>query len=81
MVAYHKVNEYGQAVSGLGRVDPMLALWGPFVIFGALITWMYWRVAYVPGGQAIGALERFAAVVGGRIRKLFMRQVLRSESA
>ena len=61
VVAYHKVNEYGQAISGLGKVDPVLALWGPFVLFGALIVWMYWRVAYVPGGQAISGLERLAA--------------------
>ena len=57
VVAYHKVNEYGQDVSSLGRIDPMLALWGPFTVFGALIVWMYWRLAYVPGGQPIGGLE------------------------
>ena len=57
VVAYHKVNQYGQAVAELGRVDPLLALWGPFALFAALIVWMYFRVAFVPGGQAIGALE------------------------
>ncbi|HAV80198.1 MAG TPA: LPS export ABC transporter permease LptF, partial [Erythrobacter sp.] len=57
VVAYHKVNQYGEDVAALGRVDPILALWGPFFLFAALIVWMYWRVAYVPGGQAIGALE------------------------
>ncbi|HNN54707.1 MAG TPA: LPS export ABC transporter permease LptF [Novosphingobium sp.] len=51
VVAYHKVNEYGQAVAALGRVSPWLALWGPFVLFALLIVWMYWRVAHVPGGQ------------------------------
>ncbi len=45
-----------------------LALWGPFVLFAALIVWMYWRVAYVPGGQAIGALERFSANIGKWLR-------------
>jgi lipopolysaccharide export system permease protein len=74
VVAYHKVNEYGQSVASLGRVDPILALWGPFVLFAALIVWMYWRVAYVPGGQAIGALERAAAVVGKRIKALIRRR-------
>ena len=72
--AYHKVNEYGQSVAALGRVDPMLALWGPFVLFAALIFWMYWRVAYVPGGQAIGALERFAANAAKRLRALTRRR-------
>ncbi|MGN6356280.1 MAG: LPS export ABC transporter permease LptF [Novosphingobium sp.] len=74
VVAYHKVNEYGQSVASLGRVDPILALWGPFAIFAALIVWMYWRVAYVPGGQAIGALERAAAVVGKRVKALIRRR-------
>jgi len=74
VVAYHKVNEYGQAVSALGKVSPWLALWGPFVLFSVLIVWMYWRVAYVPGGQAIGALERLSTVAGKRIRALFARR-------
>ena len=64
VVSYHKVNEYGQDIAALGRVDPFLALWGPFVVFALLIVWMYWRVAHVPGGQAIGALEAFAAKLG-----------------
>jgi lipopolysaccharide export system permease protein len=81
VVAYHKINEYGAAVSAQGRIDPFLILWGPFLLFAGLILWMYWRVAYVPGGQAIGALEKFASNLGARFRKLFVRQVLRSEAA
>jgi lipopolysaccharide export system permease protein len=68
VVAYHKVNEYGQSVAELGRVDPTLALWGPFTIFAAIIAWMYWRIAYVPGGQPIGALDAFAANLGKWLR-------------
>ena len=45
VVAYHKINEYGQAVASLGRVSPILALWGPFFLFAALILWMYWQIA------------------------------------
>ncbi|MFN3516767.1 MAG: LPS export ABC transporter permease LptF [Novosphingobium sp.] len=73
VVAYHKVNEYGQAAAAQGRLPPELILWGPFAIFAALIVWMYWRVAYVPGGQAIGALERFFAVTGKKIAALWKR--------
>ncbi len=73
VVAYHKVNEYGQAVSAMGRVSPALALWGPFVLFSALILWMYWRIAYVPGGQPIGALERSADVIGKWLRRVLAR--------
>lgn len=74
VVAYHKVNEYGQAVAALGRISPLVILWGPFVLFSALIIWMYWRVAYVPGGQAIGALEKFAGNIGKRVARLFRRR-------
>lgn len=74
VVSYHKVNQYGEDVAALGRLDPFLALWGPFVIFAALIIWMYYRVAFVPGGQAIGALETWFAKLTKRIGKLFKRR-------
>jgi lipopolysaccharide export system permease protein len=74
VVAYHKINEYGAAVAALGRIPPSLALWGPFLLFAALILWMYWRVAMVPGGQPIGALERFAANLGKWLRGLLKRR-------
>ncbi len=85
VVSYHKVNQYGEDIASLGRVDPILALWGPFVVFAALILWMYWRVAYVPGGQAIGALETATAKAGKAIKKLFKRrhsrQIIAAEAA
>ncbi len=74
VVAYHKVNEYGQAAAAQGRFPPELILWGPVVLFAALIVWMYWRVAYVPGGQPIGALEKFFSSVGKRIAALWKRR-------
>ncbi|QZD93566.1 LptF/LptG family permease [Qipengyuania xiapuensis] len=73
VVAYHKVNQYGEDVAALGIVDPIIALWLPFFLFAALIIWMYYRVAIVPGGQAIGALENWFAKVSKRFGKLFKR--------
>jgi len=58
IVTYHKVNEYAAAIGELGKIDPLIALWVPFAIFAALVFWMYYTIAYVPGGQPIGALER-----------------------
>ena len=81
VVAYHKINEYGQAAAAQGRFPPELVLWLPFALFSALITWMYWRVAYVPGGQAIGALERLSANLGKRLRKLYDRSNKLAEAA
>jgi lipopolysaccharide export system permease protein len=77
VVAYHKINQYAEDFAALGRFDPIVALWVPFALFAALIVWMYYRVAYVPGGQAIGALETAAAKAGKRLRKLIRRRAPR----
>ncbi|MBB5685411.1 LPS export ABC transporter permease LptF [Sphingobium boeckii] len=70
VVTYHKINEYGEALGGLGKIDPILALWLPFLLFAALILWMFHTLAFVPGGQPIGALERGAAGIGKLIKRI-----------
>ena len=71
VVTYHKINEYAAGVGGMGIIDPIIALWLPFLFFAGLITWMYHVIAHVPGGQPIGALEVFAAKTSKSVRKLF----------
>lgn len=73
LVTQHKINEYGAALGTLGRVDPILALWVPFLAFAGLTWWMYHMVAHVPGGQPIGALERVFAGIGATVRGWFRR--------
>lgn len=63
IVTYFKINEYGEGIGGLGRVDPLIALWVPFAIFAGLVLWMFHTIAFVPGGQPIGALERVFAKI------------------
>jgi lipopolysaccharide export system permease protein len=63
VVAYHKVNQYGQQMGANGQVDPIIALWVPLVLLSAMVFWMYHVLAHHPGGQPIGALERFFAKV------------------
>ena len=58
IVTFFKINQYATSIGELGKVDPIIALWVPFSIFAALVFWMYYTIAYVPGGQPIGALER-----------------------
>ena len=69
IVTYHKVNQYAASVATLGRIDPLLALWVPFAIFAGLVFWMYYTIAYVPGGQPIGALERVFSKAGKAIMR------------
>lgn len=73
VVAYHKVNEYAEGMGALGRIDPFYALWLPFLAFAALICWMFYTIAYVPGGQPIGALERSFSKIGAAFRRLVGR--------
>jgi lipopolysaccharide export system permease protein len=76
VVTYHKINQYAERMGALGKFDPVIALWTPFLIFSAIILWMYWTLAYKPGGQPIGALERFAARIAKGIGRLlrFLRR-------
>jgi lipopolysaccharide export system permease protein len=74
VVAYHKVNQYAEQMGAQGRIDPLIALWVPFLLLFALILWMYWTLAHKPGGQPIGALERAFALAFARIGRLFRRR-------
>ena len=74
IVTYHKINQYAADVGELGRIDPLIALWVPFAAFAALVSWMYYTIAYVPGGQPIGALERVLAKAGKAIVRRFSRK-------
>ncbi|MES2055063.1 MAG: LPS export ABC transporter permease LptF [Pseudomonadota bacterium] len=69
VVTYHKVNQYAEAIGGLGRIDPLIALWTPFLVFAGLVLWMYYTIAYVPDGQPIGALERVFSKIGKLIAR------------
>jgi lipopolysaccharide export system permease protein len=77
VVTYHKVNQYAEQMASQDRLDPVLALWVPFILFGAIILRMYWTLAHKPGGQPIGALERAFSKIAkslGRILKIRRRE-------
>ncbi|MEN2785671.1 LPS export ABC transporter permease LptF [Sphingomonas qilianensis] len=71
VVTYHKINQYAEAIGSLGKIDPLIALWTPFVLFAALVGWMFYTIAYVPDGQPIGGLER----VAGKMAKWIARRM------
>jgi len=68
LVTQHKINQYAEDMGARGVIDPLIALWVPYLLFAALAIWMYYVVAHVPGGQPIGALERVAAKAAAKIR-------------
>jgi len=63
------VNKYAEQAGAQGRLDPILALWVPLLLLAGLIIWMYHVLAHRPGGQPIGALERFFAKAGKAVRR------------
>ena len=74
ITTFHKICQYGEDVAALGRVDPFISLWIPFGLFAALIIWMYYHIAYVPGGQPIGALEKGFSKMAQLVRRIFLRR-------
>ena len=50
------------------RVNAIVALWVPLFLLSALVLRMYYVLAYKPGGQPIGALERFAGKAAKIVR-------------
>ncbi|WP_174280577.1 LPS export ABC transporter permease LptF [Sphingomonas bacterium] len=70
IVTYHKINQYAADVAEKGHIDPIIALWVPFALFAALVIWLFYQIAYVPGGQPIAALERVFGGLGKRLRRL-----------
>ena len=70
LVTQHKINQYAEDLGARGAIDPLIALWVPYLLFAALAVWMYYTIAHVPGGQPIGALERVAAKAAQKLRGL-----------
>ena len=69
IVAYHKVNQYAAGIGAAGKVDPLIALWVPFAIFAAIVLYLYYQIAHVPGGQPIGGVERFFGRIAALLRR------------
>ena len=78
VVTYHKINQYAEQMGAQGRVVPEVALWLPFLVFTAMILWMFHVLAHRPGGQPIGTLERSFAKLAKSVRRLLPRQEMRA---
>jgi lipopolysaccharide export system permease protein len=80
VVAYHKVNQYGQQAGANGQINPIVALWVPLILFASLIAWMYHVLAHRPGGQPIGALDFFFARIARFVRSLLPKREGRAQA-
>ena len=84
LVTFHKLTEYGERMGSLGRIDPVLAQWVPFIGFIGLSLWLYRILAFVPGGAPIGALDRWSGKIGallsGLVGKIIRRDTWRDDA-
>lgn len=78
LVTFHKLTEYGERMGSIGLVDPVLAQWVPYAFFLGLSLWLYRTLAHVPGGQPLGALDRWFAQVSKAVSALTAKIVRRS---
>ncbi len=69
VVTYYKISEYATGMGQLGKIDPFIALWVPFLVFAAMIIWMFRTLAYVPGGQPISGIDKLAGKVTGLVKR------------
>ncbi len=79
LITFHKLTEYGERMGSIGRVDPVLSQWLPYIGFLALSLWLYRILSVVPGGQPIGALDRWFARIGSLVSGLAARLVRREQ--
>ncbi len=75
LVVFFKTSQYGEAMGRIGAVDPVLAQIVPFAGFAAVSLYLYYVLAFVPGGQPIGALDRLAGRITALVAGLFRRRV------
>ena len=74
VIVYNEISEYAERIGAAGKADPLLAQWGPFLVFSALCVWLYYVLAFKPGGQPIGSLDKVFTNIAGRIIRLVRRE-------
>lgn len=77
LVTYHKISEYGERMSSIGLIDPMLVQWGAFALFVALCGWFYHVLAHRPGGEPLAGLDRLIGLLTGAFARLWRRLLRR----
>ena len=53
VVAFEKVCQEAVALGAAGTLDPLVAVWLPFLVFSGLILRVYWLVTRRPGGWSM----------------------------
>jgi lipopolysaccharide export system permease protein len=49
LLGFHHAVQFGESLGDTGRADPVLAVWGPFVLFAVLCVWLFSQSRERPG--------------------------------
>jgi lipopolysaccharide export system permease protein len=49
LLGFHHAVQFGESLGDTGRADPSLAVWGPFLAFALLCTWLFTQSRERPG--------------------------------
>ena len=52
-----QVLQFAEGLADLGKLDPILGIWGPFALSTVLVLWLFWRV-----WRGVGFEPSFAAI-------------------
>ncbi len=74
LIVYNEISEWAERTGAAGKHDIMLVQWVPFVLFCALCFWLYYVLAFKPGGQPIGALDKIFANLAKLFGRAFKRR-------
>ena len=73
VIVYNEISEWAERTGAAGKHEIYAVQWVPFALFSMLCFWLYYVLAFKPGGQPIGALDKmfgsFAKFVGRTFRR------------
>ena len=73
LIVYNEISEWAERSGGAGKHDIYTVQWIPFVLFSMLCFWLYYVLAFKPGGQPIGALDKLFGSAWKLVGRAFRR--------
>nr|WP_247894052.1 LptF/LptG family permease [Azospirillum endophyticum] len=80
LLLYHHAVQFGESLAHLGRVDPLLGLWGPFAVFAAGCCALFVNTERRAGANPFDALYEGVESLARPVRH-FVRRLVRSRRA
>ncbi len=73
LVIYQKLLQFGESLSSLGYMSPLVGLWAPLLGFSAMGIWLFYRAGFGVGGDPLGPLIERLTTIGEWVRAVVNR--------